>query len=92
VGDLVYARVTAAERDLDPVLACTDAQGKVSTSCPLAPWSGLDAIVCCVCCNSVAWLPFIANQSVALVYTHVLHVLHMHMKMVQSNVEKDLSP
>ncbi|DBA73196.1 hypothetical protein WJX77_008271 [Trebouxia sp. C0004] len=30
VGDLVYARVTAAERDLDPVLACTDAQGKSS--------------------------------------------------------------
>ena len=30
VGDLVYARVTAADRDLDPVLACVDAQGKVS--------------------------------------------------------------
>lgn len=30
VGDLVYARVTSADRDLDPVLACVDAQGKVS--------------------------------------------------------------
>lgn len=30
VGDLVYARVTAADRDLEPVLACTDAQGKSS--------------------------------------------------------------
>lgn len=35
VGDLVYARVTAAERDLDPVLACTDAQGKSSGFGPL---------------------------------------------------------
>ena len=26
----MYARVTAAERDLEPVLACSDAQGKVS--------------------------------------------------------------
>ena len=35
VGDLVYARVTAADRDLEPVLACTDAQGKVSSSVSL---------------------------------------------------------
>ncbi len=28
-GDLVYARVTAASRDADPELACTDAAGKV---------------------------------------------------------------
>lgn len=27
-GDLVYARVTAASRDTDPELACTDASGK----------------------------------------------------------------
>ncbi|KAL3134986.1 hypothetical protein ABBQ32_007940 [Trebouxia sp. C0010 RCD-2024] len=30
VGDIVYARVTSADRDLDPVLACVDAQGKAS--------------------------------------------------------------
>ena len=30
VGDIVYARVTSADRDLDPVLACVDAQGKVN--------------------------------------------------------------
>ena len=28
-GDLVYARVTAASRDADPEIACTDAAGKV---------------------------------------------------------------
>ncbi|KAK9820696.1 hypothetical protein WJX74_008252 [Apatococcus lobatus] len=28
VGDLVYARVTAADRDVDPELVCTDASGK----------------------------------------------------------------
>lgn len=31
VGDLVYCRITSAERDLDPVLACSDVQGKVCT-------------------------------------------------------------
>lgn len=30
VGDLVYARVESAHRDLEPVLSCTDAAGKVS--------------------------------------------------------------
>ena len=29
VGSLVYARVVAADRDLEPELSCTDAQGKV---------------------------------------------------------------
>lgn len=37
VGDLVYCRVASAERDLDPVLACTDAQGKVYTSVATIP-------------------------------------------------------
>lgn len=32
VGDLVYCRITSAERDLDPILACTDVQGKVRRS------------------------------------------------------------
>ena len=80
----MYARVTAAERDLDPVLACTDAQGKVSTACPLAPWPALDAMICgvtvlhgCQCCQ-------------AKCCTGALHVLHVHMKRVQSNVKEDL--
>ncbi|PSC74316.1 exosome complex component rrp40 [Micractinium conductrix] len=30
VGDLVYARVESAHRDLEPVLSCTDAAGKAS--------------------------------------------------------------
>ncbi|KAK9867474.1 hypothetical protein WJX84_006859 [Apatococcus fuscideae] len=30
VGDLVYARVTAADRDVDPELVCTDASGKAA--------------------------------------------------------------
>lgn len=30
VGDLVYARVESAHRDLEPVLSCMDAAGKVS--------------------------------------------------------------
>lgn len=34
VGDIVYARVTSADRDLDPVLACVDAQGKVNLQNP----------------------------------------------------------
>lgn len=29
VGDLVYARVAVASRDMEPELACTDAAGKV---------------------------------------------------------------
>ena len=33
VGDLVYCRITSAERDLDPILACTDIQGKVCGCC-----------------------------------------------------------
>jgi exosome complex component RRP40 len=28
-GDLVYARVAVASRDMEPELACTDASGKV---------------------------------------------------------------
>lgn len=32
VGSLVYARVVAADRDLEPELSCTDAQGKVCGS------------------------------------------------------------
>ena len=31
VGDLVYARVEAADRDLEPTLTCMDAAGKVGT-------------------------------------------------------------
>ena len=30
IGDLVYARVTVASRDMEPELACTDASGKVA--------------------------------------------------------------
>ncbi len=29
IGDLVYARVAVASRDMEPELACTDAAGKV---------------------------------------------------------------
>ncbi|CAD7704552.1 unnamed protein product [Ostreobium quekettii] len=35
-GDLVYARVTAADRDLHPVLACTNALGKAAGMGPLS--------------------------------------------------------
>jgi exosome complex component RRP40 len=34
VGDLVYARVTVASRDMEPELACTDASGKVGDPKP----------------------------------------------------------
>ena len=34
-GDLVYARVTAASRDADPEITCTDAAGKVHCSSSL---------------------------------------------------------
>ena len=52
MGDLVYARVTAADRDLDPVLACTDAQGKVCSS---------------AMCNA-ATMRSISNSAVALLF------------------------
>ena len=34
IGDLVYARVTVASRDMEPELACTDASGKVAALNP----------------------------------------------------------
>lgn len=34
-GDLVYARVVTANRDMDPVLSCVDAQGRASGFGPL---------------------------------------------------------
>lgn len=33
VGDLVYCRVESAHRDLEPVLSCMDAAGKVRGAC-----------------------------------------------------------
>lgn len=32
IGDLVYARVAMASRDMEPELACTDAAGKVGSA------------------------------------------------------------
>jgi hypothetical protein len=52
LGDLVYCRVESAHRDLEPVLSCMDAAGKVRRSgnacgCPSS---------CCGCCGYRLWL------------------------------------
>lgn len=37
-GDLVYARVAAASRDLEPQLSCVDALGRATVMGPLKVW------------------------------------------------------
>ena len=38
-GDLVYARVVLAHRDVDTELSCVDVSGKVNARYPRLPWA-----------------------------------------------------
>lgn len=74
-GDLVYARVAAASRDLEPQLSCVDALGRATVMGPLKVCLKRPD-VCIKMCNMLLKCLCLQTPTNALAHTHTHLITH----------------